>query len=199
MTIENVFEAAKTGGIDKTVISNPGHQLRHMTPEQQLAAIQKINRYLTSLADKHDNIYAMATGQPYGGDKFLRETERTIREDGAKAVIILSSLPGHYPDDDAIALLRTGDVARRSRLRASAVGWLRRRAPQYLSPCLQYWASDGRRARDRPSDRARRIREVSATEACRKSPRRRHLRDDRAHGLTICRRKPISWARINRC
>jgi predicted TIM-barrel fold metal-dependent hydrolase len=100
MTIENVLEAAKAGGIDKTVISNPGHQLRHMTADQQLATIQMINRYLASLAHKHDNIYAMATGQPYGGDKFLRETERAVREDGAKAVIILSSLPGHYPDDD---------------------------------------------------------------------------------------------------
>jgi aminocarboxymuconate-semialdehyde decarboxylase len=100
MTIENVFEAAKAGSIDKTVISNPAHELRRMTSDQQLATIQMINRYLASLANKHDNIYAMATGQPYGGDKFLRETERAVREDGAKAVIILSSLPGHYPDDD---------------------------------------------------------------------------------------------------
>ena len=29
MTIENVLEAAKEGGVDKTVISNPGHELRH--------------------------------------------------------------------------------------------------------------------------------------------------------------------------
>ena len=100
MTIENVFEAAKAGGIDKTVISNPAHELRNMDTAQQLATVQLINRYLASLAEKHDNIYALATAQPYGGDKFLRETERAIKEDGCKGVIILSSLPGHYPDDD---------------------------------------------------------------------------------------------------
>src|SRR5205085_7717723 len=53
-----------------------------------------------SLAHKHDDIYALATTQPYGGDKFLRELERAVKEDGCKGVIILSSLPGHYPDDD---------------------------------------------------------------------------------------------------
>jgi predicted TIM-barrel fold metal-dependent hydrolase len=100
MTIENVFEAAKAGGIDKTVISNPGHELRNMDPAQQLKTVQLINRYLASLAEKHDNIYALATTQPYGGDKFLRELERAVTEDGCKGVIILSSLPGHYPDDD---------------------------------------------------------------------------------------------------
>ena len=30
----------------------------------------------------------------------MRELERAITEDGCKGVIILSSLPGHYPDDD---------------------------------------------------------------------------------------------------
>ena len=29
MTIENVLEAAKAGGVDRTVISNPAHELRH--------------------------------------------------------------------------------------------------------------------------------------------------------------------------
>jgi len=100
MTIENVFEAAKAGGIDKTVISNPGHELRSQSTEQQFNTVQMINRYLASLAHKHDNIYALATTQPYGGDIFLRELERAVTEDGCKGVIILSSLPGHYPDDD---------------------------------------------------------------------------------------------------
>ena len=29
-----------------------------------------------------------------------KELERAVKQDGAKGVIILSSLPGHYPDDD---------------------------------------------------------------------------------------------------
>ena len=100
MTIENVLEAAKAGGVDRTVISNPGHELRHMDGGQQLKTVRMINQYLTSLAHKHDNIYALATTVPYGGEPFLKELERAVKEDGAKGVIILSSLPGHYPDDD---------------------------------------------------------------------------------------------------
>jgi aminocarboxymuconate-semialdehyde decarboxylase len=100
MTIENVLEAAKEGGVDRTVISNPGHELRQMDAGQQLATVRMINQYLASLAHKHDNIYALATTVPHGGEPFLKELERAVKEDGAKGVIILSSLPGHYPDDD---------------------------------------------------------------------------------------------------
>jgi len=100
MTIENVLEAATAGGVDRTVISNPGHELRHMDAEQQLKTVRMINQYLASLAHRHDNIYALATLVPYGGEPFLRELERAVKQDGAKGVIILSSLPGHYPDDD---------------------------------------------------------------------------------------------------
>ena len=67
---------------------------------QQLKTVRMINQYLTSLAHKHDNIYALATTVPYGGEPFLKELEHAVKEDGAKGVIILSSLPGHYPDDD---------------------------------------------------------------------------------------------------
>ena len=100
MTIENVLDAAKEGGVDRTVISNPAHELRHMDAGQQLKTVRMINEYLASLAHKHDNIYALATTVPYGGEPFLKELERAVKQDGAKGVIILSSLPGHYPDDD---------------------------------------------------------------------------------------------------
>jgi aminocarboxymuconate-semialdehyde decarboxylase len=100
MTIENVLEAAKAGGVDRTVISNPAHELRHMDAEQRLKTVRMINEYLASLTVKHDNIYMLASAVPYGGEPFLKELERAVRQDGAKGVIILSSLPGHYPDDD---------------------------------------------------------------------------------------------------
>jgi aminocarboxymuconate-semialdehyde decarboxylase len=100
MTIENVLDAAKEGGVDRTVISNPAHELRHMDAGQQLKTVRMINEYLASLAHKHDNIYALATTVPYGGEPFLKELERAVKQDGAKGVIILSSLPGRYPDDD---------------------------------------------------------------------------------------------------
>ena len=100
MTIENVLEAAQAGGVDRTVISNPAHELRHMDAEQRLKTVRMINEYLASLTVKHDNIYMLASTVPYGGEPFLKELERAVRQDGAKGVIIISSLPGHYPDDD---------------------------------------------------------------------------------------------------
>ena len=100
MTIENVREAQKAGGIDVTVVSLPMHELRHMDRAQQLEAVRKQNRYFATIQEKYDDIYAIACAVPHGDDAFLREWERAIREDGLKGAWILASLQGHYPDDD---------------------------------------------------------------------------------------------------
>ncbi len=97
MTIENVLDAAQAGGVDRTVISNPAHELRHMDADQQLKTVRMINEYLASLTVKHDNIYMLASTVPYGGEPFLKELERAVRQDGAKGVIILSSSAGSLP------------------------------------------------------------------------------------------------------
>jgi aminocarboxymuconate-semialdehyde decarboxylase len=99
-TIENVLLAQQKANIDISVISNPMHQLRHMDTAQQLAAVEEQNRYMASLQNKHDSIYAIAVTVAHGGDKFLREWERAITQDGLKGAWIPASLPGHYPDDD---------------------------------------------------------------------------------------------------
>jgi predicted TIM-barrel fold metal-dependent hydrolase len=100
MTIENVLDAQTIAGIDRTVISYPYHELREFDVKGQLDAISSHNRYLSSLARKHDSIEVLACAVPYGGDPFLREFERAVKEDGCKGAMIMSSLPGHYPDDD---------------------------------------------------------------------------------------------------
>jgi predicted TIM-barrel fold metal-dependent hydrolase len=100
LTIENILEAQQVAGVDVTMVSNPMHELRNMNPAQQLAAVQKQNRYMATLQDKYNSIYAIATTVPFGGDAFLREWERAVKEDGLKGCWILSSLQGHYPDDD---------------------------------------------------------------------------------------------------
>jgi aminocarboxymuconate-semialdehyde decarboxylase len=99
-TIENVLKAAEIGGVDISVISNPLHNLRDMDRAQQLDLCQRQNRYLAEQQSKHPTIVGMASTVPYGGDKFLREFERAVKEDGLKGAWILSSLQGSYPDDD---------------------------------------------------------------------------------------------------
>lgn len=100
LTIENVLAAQQAGGIDISIISLPMHELRDMDRSQQLDAVRKQNRYFAELQAKHDSIYAFAQTVPYGGDPFLREFERAVKEDGLKGCWILASLQGHYPDDD---------------------------------------------------------------------------------------------------
>jgi aminocarboxymuconate-semialdehyde decarboxylase len=99
-TIENALKAAKIGGVDITVISNPLHNMREMDRAQQLARCQRQNRFHAACQEKYPSIVGMASTVPYGGDEFLREFERAIRKDGLKGAWIMSSLQGQYPDDD---------------------------------------------------------------------------------------------------
>jgi aminocarboxymuconate-semialdehyde decarboxylase len=99
-TIENVLHAAKVGGVDISVISNPLHDMRDMDREQQLETIKRHNRFIATQQEKYDSIYGFASAVPYGDDRFHREFERAIKEDGLKGAWITSSLQGQYPDDD---------------------------------------------------------------------------------------------------
>jgi aminocarboxymuconate-semialdehyde decarboxylase len=72
-----------------------------MDRAQQLERCQRQNRYNAQQQNKYPGqIYGMASIVPYGGDPFLREFERAVKQDGLKGAWILSSLQGSYPDDD---------------------------------------------------------------------------------------------------
>jgi aminocarboxymuconate-semialdehyde decarboxylase len=102
MTLENVLAAHELARLDKSVISNANHHLRFCkTVQETVEALETSNRYLARCRDRHpDKLVAMATCVPGGGDECLKELERAVREDGARAVIINSSHQGHYPDAD---------------------------------------------------------------------------------------------------
>ena len=103
MTIDHALDAHKLAGLDRTVISNAVHYIRHCKTEREVfAAIESSNRYLAKCRDLHpDKFVMMATCVPGGGDECLKELERAVKEDDARAVIINSSHQGHYPDEDA--------------------------------------------------------------------------------------------------
>jgi aminocarboxymuconate-semialdehyde decarboxylase len=103
MTLEHVLAAHELAGLDRTVISNAGHHLRFCkTAAEIVALIETSNRYLAKCRDQHpDKLVAMATAVPGGGDEVLKELERAVREDDARAVIITASHQGRYPDEDA--------------------------------------------------------------------------------------------------
>ena len=103
MTMEHALETHRVAGLDRTVISNAVHYIRHMdSVKETVAAIESSNRHLAKCRDLHpDKFIPMATCIPGGGDEFLKELERAVKEDDARAVIINSSHKGHYPDEDA--------------------------------------------------------------------------------------------------
>ena len=103
MTLDDALAAHALVGLDRTVISNAVHYIRHMeTVKETVAALESSNRHLAWCRDQHpDKFVAMATCVPGGGDEFLKELERAVKEDDARAVIINSSHKGHYPDEDA--------------------------------------------------------------------------------------------------
>jgi predicted TIM-barrel fold metal-dependent hydrolase len=103
MTLQNALDAHALIGLDRTVISNAVHYIRHMKTDQEIVgAIESSNRHLASCRDRHpDKFLFMATCVPGGGDLYWRELERAVKQDDARAVIINSSHKGQYPDADA--------------------------------------------------------------------------------------------------
>ena len=103
MTVEHALDAHRLVGLDRTVISNAVHYIRFCeTQKEALAAIESSNRYLAKCRDQNPDAFVlMATCVPGGGDECLKELERSVKQDDARAVIVNSSHQGHYPDEDA--------------------------------------------------------------------------------------------------
>jgi hypothetical protein len=54
MTLDNALEAHALVGLDRTVISNAVHYIRHMNTDREIvAALESSNRYLAACRDKH--------------------------------------------------------------------------------------------------------------------------------------------------
>jgi len=96
MSVHDALAAHELAELDRTVISNAVHYIRHMSdPKDVLAAIASSNRHLAKCRDDYpDKFVCMATCVPNAGDEMLRELERAVKQDDARAVIINSSHRG---------------------------------------------------------------------------------------------------------
>jgi predicted TIM-barrel fold metal-dependent hydrolase len=184
-TIENALEAAKIGGVDITVISNPIHNLRDMDRAQQLERCRRQNRFNAKQQAKHPSIVGMASIVPDGGDSFLREFECAVRGTAFKGAWIMSSLQGSYPDDDDalpfFALATELDVP--VVIHPPSVGFGEERMREYRLASSIGRPMDGALAIGRLIVRGV-FEKISDPETCRHSGRR-NLRDDRSHGLCL--------------
>jgi len=101
MTIENVLRLQTEAAIDMTVISSTVHYIRHLEGNDILVALGRSNRYMAECRDRYpDKVVPLAALVPGGGDEYLRELERAVRQDDLRGVLINSSHKGTYPDDD---------------------------------------------------------------------------------------------------
>ena len=166
-TIENVLEAAKIGGVDISVISNPLHNLRDMDREQQLARCQAQNRFH---AEQQYKYHGQDRRHGLDGALWRRQVPARIRarhqagraQGRVDPLQPAGQLPGRRRGD-AVLPARAG--ARRAGRHPSAVGRLWRGADARLSAGVERRPSDGRCAGGRAADRARRVRKISEAEA----------------------------------
>jgi aminocarboxymuconate-semialdehyde decarboxylase len=101
LTIEHLLEAHEQAGIDLCVVTNPIHYIKEMSDAQALAAIKRWNEYAAELQPRYRERAIFFTSTiPGGGDAFLAEVERAVREYGLRGVFINSSHQGAYPDED---------------------------------------------------------------------------------------------------
>ncbi|HLY30533.1 MAG TPA: amidohydrolase family protein, partial [Ktedonobacterales bacterium] len=102
LVIEKLLDAHEQAGFDQCVVTNPIHYLKELTDAQALDEIKRWNDYAAEVQRNYpDRTIVFTSTIPGGGDTFLREVERGIREFGLHGVFINSSHQGHYPDEDA--------------------------------------------------------------------------------------------------
>jgi aminocarboxymuconate-semialdehyde decarboxylase len=101
MGLDRLLRIHEEAGIDLAVVTNPIHYVKNKPPDVVLAKIKRWDEYVAEIQQKYpDRTVGFASTVPGGGDEFLKELERAIKDYGLKGVIINSSHNGHYPDED---------------------------------------------------------------------------------------------------
>lgn len=101
MVLENVLEVHERAGVDLAVISNTAHYVAGRSDDEVFKGLQRWDEYSAEIAQKYPNkTLCFATTVPGGGDRYLKELERAVKEYGLKGVLINSSHQARYPDAD---------------------------------------------------------------------------------------------------
>jgi aminocarboxymuconate-semialdehyde decarboxylase len=101
MVLDNVLEVHERAGVDLAVISNTAHYVGGRPDDEVFKGLQRWDEYSAEIAQKYpDKTICFATTVPGGGDRYLKELERAVKEYGLRGVLINSSHQGHYPDAD---------------------------------------------------------------------------------------------------
>ena len=102
--VDRLFRLQDEGGVNLTVLSIPTlvESSLRTGPEAALDAIRRCHDYYAELVARNpDRLAALATTWPQGGDAFLREFERGVRDLGLRGVLVNPRYGDQYLDDPA--------------------------------------------------------------------------------------------------
>lgn len=97
--VEGYLDLQRERGIDLTAISNTMMGNMPLLNLRKLDNIKRFHDFAADLVNRYPrNLAAFACTVPFGGDDYLRETERAIQDLGFKGVMVNSSVDGEYLD-----------------------------------------------------------------------------------------------------
>ena len=95
--IPRLRDEQQRAGVDLTIFGN--NWIRTPAGKDPYDIVTEFNAFAAETTAKHsDFLLGLACAVPFGGDKFLKETERAVREYGLKGIMINSSVAGEYLD-----------------------------------------------------------------------------------------------------
>ena len=95
--LDGLFRQQDEAGVDLTVFGN--NWIRSPEGYDPLKVVQEFNRHAAELTAKYPKrLLGLACSVPYDSDKILKETERAIRQDKLKGIMIGTSTAGEYLD-----------------------------------------------------------------------------------------------------
>jgi aminocarboxymuconate-semialdehyde decarboxylase len=93
--IDGLIEEQQRGGVDLTVFGN--NWIRTPEGADALEVVKEFNGFAAEITQKYPRrLLGLASSVAFGDERFLRETERAVREYGLKGIMINSSVAGEY-------------------------------------------------------------------------------------------------------
>ena len=95
--IDWLLEEQEKAKVDLTVFGN--NWIRTPEGSEPLNVVKEFNEFAAEVTASHPGrLLGLACSVPFGGDPFLKETERAIRDYGLKGIMVNSSVNGEYLD-----------------------------------------------------------------------------------------------------
>jgi predicted TIM-barrel fold metal-dependent hydrolase len=95
--IDRLIEEQDKAGVDLTVFGN--NWIRTPQGADSLEVVKQFNEFAAETTGKYSGrLLGLASAVPFGDDRMLKETERAVRDQGLKGIMVNSSVEGEYLD-----------------------------------------------------------------------------------------------------